>query len=350
MTAARDIARRVAIDGLVATEGITIDPSDNIEVLRQLRSHRIEGVAVSMLERGDIDADDAFSSSLTGQHDETMAQVLRIEIAAIRVSELLGDHGITHRLLKGAALAHGSARMPRERSFRDVDVLVPSTSIDDAVSMLEFEGAVRLQPELRPGFDARFAKSVTMQLDDVEIDVHRLLAPGPFGVWMHPNDLFLLGSTQSIGDAEIPTLDVTEHLLHACFHVALGSVEPALINLRDIALLANSDCDVERFAETVERWRGRAVVQRAVKLVADELGIELPEGLARYRHEPVEASERSAIGPYLTNDPRGRFAALAPATFKALPRTDRVAFARAVGLPDGTNASDRVRSLIDRVR
>ena len=143
---------------------------------------------------------------------------------------------------------------------------------------------------------------------------------------------------------------MTEHLLHACFHVALGSVEPALINLRDIALLANSDCDVERFAETVERWRGRAVVQRAVKLVADELGIELPEGLARYRHEPVEASERSAIGPYLTNDPRGRFAALAPATFKALPRTDRVAFARAVGLPDGTNASDRVRSLIDRVR
>lgn len=344
--------RGIAALGLSASADapVIVESDDNDLVLRQLREHRIEGVAVRSMAEGALEADEVFSASLVRQHDETMAQCLRVEMMAVSVSELFADHGIAHRLLKGSALAHTVASAPSDRSFRDVDLLVPSPMIDDAVAMLEYEGATRHQPQLRPGFDERFGKSVTMSLDGVEVDIHRVLAPGPFGVWMRPSDLFLLGASVEVGGISIPTLDTTEHLVHACYHAALGSVTPSLVNLRDIGLLAAADWDFERFTQTVDRWKGRAVVQRAVRLVEEELGIELDEGLRAYRHNAVPQAEAAAIEPYLTSDPRGRFAALVPSTFRALPMSERASFARAVGLPDGVDPSERVRSIIDRLR
>lgn len=349
MTAA-DVACRIAAIGLVEPGLIDVVKEDEEQLLSILREQRIEGVAVHGISTGAIRADESFAEGLVRRHDETMAQTLRIELMARRVAILLSEGGIEHRLLKGAALAHTAARNPADRAFRDVDMLVRGESIDTAVSMLERAGARRLQPQLRSGFDARFGKSVTMTLDEVEVDLHRVLAPGPFGVWMRPQDLFLLRSSISIGGVDVTTLDATNHLVHACYHVALGSPEPALVNLRDIAQLAFGTWDQERFGQTIERWRGRAAVRRAVRLVEDQLEIELPTWLGRYRHEPVDATELAAIEPYLSDDPRGRFAALAPATIRALPLGERPAFARAVGLPDGVDAVARAKSLIARVR
>lgn len=350
MTVAHSTVRSIAAVGFGVPSTIVVEPIDNRSVLHELRAHRLEGVAVSALLDGTIEADAQFGDSLVRQHDETMAQTLRVEIMAVRVSELLSDNDVPHRVLKGAALAHIVARSPSERSFRDVDVLVESSEVDRVVALLTNLGATRNQPQLRPGFDGRFGKSVTMKLDGVEIDLHRLFCPGPFGVWMHPADLFLLRDTVHVGGTRLPTLDWTDHLLHACYHVALGSALPALVNLRDVALLSDGDWDSERFGQTVDRWRGRAVVQRAVRLVVDELDVELPDKLAEYRHVPVAQSERDLIEPYLSTDIRGRFAELAPATLRALPMADRVAFARAVGLPDGSAVLGRVRAIIDRTR
>lgn len=348
------IAERIASLGLIGSsnEPIDIDGVDPEALLRVLNNERILGLFVSGCEAGAIDAEPEQIALITAAHDEAMSQSMRIEIAALRVSTLLEESRIDHRLLKGAGLAHTIARTPSERSFRDVDLLVPSTEISRAVSLLMREGADRLQPELRPGYDTRFAKSVTMRIDGVEIDLHRTLCPGPFGVWMRPNDLFLLRDTVSIGNQTLTTLDRTNHLIHACYHVALGQVVPVLANLRDIALLATSGdalgYDVERFDDTIRRWKGRAVIRRAVRLAQNRLDAELPESLSGYLHEPAEAAELAAIDPYLTNDPAGRFAALAPSTLRALPMSDRAAYALAVGLPDGTSARDRVSSLLHR--
>ncbi len=350
MTVAHKAVRSIAAVGFGGSSTIVVEPTDNQFVLHELRAHRLEGLAVSALLDGSIEADTEFGESLVQQHDETMAQTLRIEIMAVRVSELLSDNAVPHRVLKGTALAHTVARSPSERAFRDVDVLVQGSEVDRVVALLTKLGATRNQPQLRPGFDGRFGKSVTLKLDGIEIDLHRLFCSGPFGVWMHPGDLFLLRETVRVGGTPLPTLDRTDHLLHACYHVALGSALPALVNLRDVLLLAAGDWDSERFAQTVDRWRGRAVVQRAVRLVANELDLELPEKLTEYRHLPVAQEERDLIKPYLSTDPRGRFAELAPATLRALPIADRVAFARAVGLPAGSDVRSRLRAIIDRTR
>ncbi|NNC79295.1 MAG: hypothetical protein HKN94_03990, partial [Acidimicrobiales bacterium] len=237
------------------------------------------------------------------------------------------------------------ATTPSDRSFRDVDLLIRSSEIDQTVAVLEAAGASRLQPELRPGFDRRFAKSVTMRLDDVEIDVHRTLAPGPFGLTMFPDDLFLLAGTFDVAGRTLPTLDRTDHLLHACYHAALGSQTPAMTNLRDIALLAAGDVDLDRINDSIERWDGQAVMGRAVELVRESLGDVLPPALCLYT---LTAEDRSSLAPYLRDG--DRFPALAAASLRALPASSRAAYALAVGLPVGTNPVDRVKVLSRRYK
>lgn len=267
---------------------------------------------------------------------------MRVEIEMLSMSSLLVDVGIDHRILKGAALAHRWAGGPSERPFRDVDVLVRGTDTDRTVEVLQKSGASRRRNELRPGFDSKFGKSVTMRRHGIEIDVHRLLAWGPFGAQMTPNDLFVLPSTVKIAGTSVPTLDATDHLLHACLHVALGQREPALINIRDIALLARSEVDWQRFVETVQRWNCAAAIRRAAAILETNLGVDLTvrwelRDLLESGDPAIDASE---LKPYLWSG--DRYQALARAMMSELDPLDRVSFALAVGLPSGTTLSDRV--------
>lgn len=341
-----------AIDlaGTSVSGPIVVADSDAAVVINALESERLLGVGVRALEDGTLEMGTDSAETLIARHDIVMAQSLSAELVGLAVCDAFERRRIDHRFLKGSAIAHTVARDPRERSFRDVDVLVQSADFDAAVSELELLGAVRLQPQLRPGFDSRFGKAVTFRLGDVEVDLHRLLAPGPFGVWTRPGDLFVLRDQFEIADRALPTLDRTSHLVHACYHVALGQPKPALSNIRDIVLIAEEDIDWERFGQTITRWRGAAVMQRAVSLVRSSLDTALCEQLDRYRAVDVPAEQRLAITPYLTSDPRGRFSALVPSTLRALPAADRVAYARAVGLPDGEDPKQRVIELVNRVR
>jgi len=343
---------RVASFGL---DGASADPiefgDDGAEFIAHLERERVLGMAVAAVGGGSLVGPDDVLTSIISRHDEVMHQTMRVEIGAVKLSQRLTAAGVDHRFLKGVALAHTLASSSADRSYRDVDVLVRSDDIAAVVELLRRDGATRLQPELRPGYDRRFAKSVTLRIDSVEVDIHRLLCPGPFGVWMRPNELFLLKRTFLVAGTELPTLDPTDHLVHACYHVALGQVTPVLSNLRDVAMLAAASVDPvdpERFAETVKRWRGGPVIKRAVREVQARLDAELPEWLVSYAHQQFPIAELDQIAPYLDDDPSGRFAALAPATLRALPMSERAAYAMAVGLPDGSDAVGRVRDLLRR--
>ena len=329
-----------------ADEPIAVDIADASLLLTGIANHRLTGVAVDAMETGALVLDDDTAADLVTRHDAAMTQTLRAELAMLRVVEALRSAGLSFRILKGSALAHTVALAPWHREFRDVDLLVPATEVDDAVRCIGSIGGTRLQPELRPGFDRRFAKSVTMKLDGIEIDVHRTLAPGPFGTWIHPSELFVLPSSFQVAGESIDTLDATDHLVHACYHVALGQNEPALTNLRDVALLEERTAwDSQRFDEIIERWNGRAAIARAVALVSDQLRCQLGERLEAYTYEP---GDEELLAPYLVNG--DRFPGLATATMRALPKVDSIAFARAVGFPDGTNRAERVRELLRQRR
>jgi len=325
---------------------IAVDSADASSLLSGIADHRLTGVAVDAMEVGALVLDDDTAADLVTRHDAAMTQTLRAELAMLRVVEALRSSGLTFRVLKGSALAHTVALAPWHREFRDVDLLVPAAEVDDAVRCVESIGGTRLQPELRPGFDRRFAKSVTMKLDGIEIDVHRTLAPGPFGAWIRPSELFVLPSSFEVAGESIDTLDATDHLVHACYHVALGQNEPALTNLRDVALLEERTAwDPQRFDETINRWNGRAAISRAVALVTDQLRCQLGERLEAYTAQP---DDNELLAPYLVDG--DRFPGLATATMRVLPKADALAFAWAVGFPDGTNHAERVRELVRQRR
>ena len=332
----------------IGREPVVIDEDQGPHVLALLRNQRILGVFVSAIEAGQVIADEAIGHAVHAAHDEAMAQSMRAEIQALTVSRLFRQAGVEHRFLKGVALAHTSIMSPSERSFRDVDVLVRGSQVARAVAVIEASGGVRKHAELARGYDQRFGKSVTMEFNNVEIDLYRLLCPGPFGVWMHPDDLFVLPDDVTIAGQLLPTLDRTDHLLHACYHAALGQAEPVLANLRDIVLLAGdgSRVDGERLARTVRRWRGTAVIDRAVSLVHKSLTVELPEIVTHISRHNIAHDEVSMISPYLTTSPRGRFAALAPATLRALDPRDRAAYAIAVGAANNGRSLRRIGSAL----
>jgi hypothetical protein len=265
---------------------LEVDEGIESSLLPKLIQHRLVGLAARALESGQLSVSNETAERIVARHDMDMASTLRIEAMLLTVGELLESQSLRFRVLKGSALAHTVATTPSDRSFRDVDLLVRSAAITPVVEVLERAGAARLRPELRPGFDRRFAKSVTMRLEDIEIDVHRTLAPGPFGATMFPDDMFLLGSEFEVAGKMLPTLDRTDHLIHACYHSALGSREPALTNLRDIVLLAAEDVDLERVDDTITRWGGEAAMGRAVNLVRAALGQVLAPALRLYTLGP----------------------------------------------------------------
>lgn len=316
------------------------EPEHQAAFVTELQANRLLGVAVRAVEDGALGLSDAAVDQLRIAHDLVMAQTLRVELTLLRVAALFADADIPHRVLKGAALAHGLADRPSEREFRDVDLLIPAEQVDAAVATVLDAGGTRLLPELRAGFDRRFGKSVTIRLDGVEVDLHRVLAPGPFGALMYAHDLFVVREEFTVAGVALPTLDQTDHLLHACYHVALGSAQPSFSNLRDVAQLAAGEWDLARLEATATRWQGTPVLARAAHLLQHQLRVEVPVGLQTFT---MSSAGRELLEPYLLHG--DRFPALAAATLRVLPISERPAFALAVGLPEGTNPADRAREL-----
>ncbi len=340
-----DAVRAIArweLPGVEADQIVHVEPHHVAAFVSALAAERVVGVAAAAADSGDLVGPAV--EAVVARHDETMASTLRVERTGIRVSTLLGERGIDHRLLKGTALAHTVVADPSQREFRDVDVLVRSRDIDQTVAALTGAGAARRRPELRPGFDRRFAKSVTMRLDGVEVDVHRTLAPGPFGLLAKPDDVFLHPDHVSVGGVLLPTLDRTDHLVHALYHVALGGRRPVMTNLRDVVLLADGPIDRDRLDETVRRWEGGAVIDRALNLL-DEVVDIVPPALAALR-QTLDLGRAELIDCYTVET--DRFRAMARASFGVLPISDRAAFARAVGLPDDSSPTQALRKFIRR--
>ena len=103
------------------------------------------------------------------------------------------------------------------RLFGDVDVtVVHPRSWDATLAALEGAGFRREQPELASGFDQRFGKGATLSTpDELEVDLHRRLAIGRFGLLLPTEELFVGGDSFTLGGRVLPALDPPRNcLLH----------------------------------------------------------------------------------------------------------------------------------------
>ena len=348
-----------ALVASIATQGlprsrpvveIELDDAQFTTLLDVVSSERITGHLDRALAAGWIVADHAQREAALARHEQMLAVDLALERLLAETSALLDAAGIRHRALKGAAVARTAYPDPALRSFGDVDLLIAAEHFDDAVDALERRGGRARYGQPRRGFTARFGKGVCVETDrGLELDLHRVFVAGPYGLAIDTDDLFEGAETITIGDTAVPVPSAPVRFLHACYHVALTN--PRITAARDVAQIAcATDLDFDRVLAIARRWRGRAVVQRALQTTAARLPVELPGPFLDWAgaYEP-DRFERAAMRPYVS-DRRSYAAQMATGIWALDGIRPRVQYVVALLLPDREYLRARDGSYVRRWR
>ncbi len=243
-----DLLARVASFGL---DGPQLAPPDHAlptaawhALIGQVRRERQWGALAWAIADGWWPASDQQADEAYLGHRSAMATVLRIEQRILELHAACEERGLRFVVLKGSAVAHLDHADPSLRSFADVDLLVAGDDLATLEALLAKRGGRRRYDEPRAGFDARFSKGFSMRLPDgIEVDVHRTLALGPFGLRIRPDALLERTTPFSIGGADLAALDRRGRFFHACVHGALGSAVPAMTARRDVVAVCGAGGD-----------------------------------------------------------------------------------------------------------
>jgi hypothetical protein len=239
-------------------------------------------------------------------HTKWCAAVLSLERALLEAESLLTSAGIEVVVLKGTAHAHLMYAEPAWRLFGDNDLLLRSEQFEPAVDLLVRAGYERRVPQARPGFDATFGKGTTLRRPGRdELDLHRTLLFGTFGLRIDLDELFDSSVPFDLGGRRLLALGPETRLLHLCLHASLGDSRPKLASVRDLAqALADPTVDVQLVLRLAGMWECEAVVVRAVELCW-QLGIQVGGPLAALAatHSSSRREER-AIASYVGDDRR----------------------------------------------
>lgn len=278
-----------------------LEPPVWAHLMQFARHQRMTGLLVSAILDQALPATAEQAEEAQRAHRAFMVTALTLEATLVKTAALLDEAGIEYRVLKGTGVAHLDYPYPWLRSFGDIDLLVRSSQYDHAVEALVAAGHRRNFPEPRPGFDRRFGKgSCLIGPGGHEIDLHRTLAMGPYGLRVHLDDLWRRSSTFELAGRLFQALGPEERFLHGCFHAVLGNSPPRLVPLRDVAqmqLTRPLDIDLIHFLSS--SWGADAVVARAVRLAADALGLESDTPLTRWALEfTPDRRDRQSLAVY----------------------------------------------------
>jgi hypothetical protein len=251
----------------------------------------LTGLAVSAWSSGELLLTDDRRRDLFREHRAAMMRALRIESTCVVMLDALSDAGIRAVTLKGVALSHSIYGDPSLRAFGDLDLLIQTSDWGPAQDVLQEHGWTRKTPEPRPGFDVRFGKGATFSsASGIEIDLHRTLAPGPFGLSLDLDELAAATVFFRLGGRFFERLDDDAAFVHACLHAVLAPAPSRLVPLRDVAQsLEMAELDWSRITGWGDRWGVEAVIHEALALVVDRLGMPLPDEAATYLHSTVVA-------------------------------------------------------------
>jgi GNAT superfamily N-acetyltransferase len=337
--------RAVAAFGLSRGSGpdsISIDEEEGVAFERRLLMEKLTGFAIAAHDDGALALSDERFASVLERHRRAMASCLMIEDRLLQLDEHFRRAGIGYAVLKGPAVAHRAYPDPSLRGFGDLDVLVRGEAFPEACTVLGTMGFRRRLAEPRPGFDERFGKAAAhVHVDDsMEIDLHRTLALGPFGLWIDPGALLDRATTFELAGRRIPRLDDTDMLISVAMHAVLGW-PPRLLPYRDVVQVARSpDVDWPTLARHAGDWHLTAVMIRAFESASFTLGTEPVGGSTILESVPIRRSETRALASY---DRRHRaLGGTALSTLRAIPGVrNKAAYVRAVAFPQRAFMRDR---------
>ena len=272
-------ARFVLAHGLgdIPQEPLVLDADRGHRLVQAAVDQRVVGLAAAAVTDGRLRLEPSARARLADAQRQTAGVALVLERRLLEVAALLDGLGVPFRVLKGPALAHTVYPDPGWRDFGDVDLLVPGGSLTEVITALGRSGAERVFPPVGRGFEAAVAKSVTVRLrGGWELDLHRSIAHGPWGLLIDVADLWRRAGTFRLGGRNLPTVTPELHLAHALVHVGLGSPRPRWSNLRDVAQLsAGADLDHQVVVGLLDRWRARSPAAVAAGWAAAATGADL---------------------------------------------------------------------------
>jgi Uncharacterised nucleotidyltransferase len=330
------------LPGVTLDDGLAVDDQAWPVALGEFRNRRITGFAVAAMEEGVLELSEQQVNELLEAHRQEMLQPLLVERGLLELAPILDRAGVDFIVLKGSALAHTVYPDPSWRYFGDLDLLVRAADWQRACSMLQDLGFRRNHPEPRPGFVERFGGAPAFRRETgVEVDLHRTLVVGPFGLWADTDQLF--GGTQEfrMGQRTFRRLDDTSLLLHACIHASLGSRPPLTVPVRDVAQVAHhAEVDWEALVERAARWHLASVVRHALQHASQALGTPIPTDAETIMSESGGRKERRALRAYVTD--RQSFGGASLSTLSAIKGfRPKAAYVRGLIFPDRTFLSDR---------
>lgn len=287
-------------------------------LLGGLVTERLTGLAVAAAEEGYLRLSEGQMDELLNHQRGAMLAALALERKLLVLSSIFDEVGIDYVVLKGPAVAHSLYPDPSWRPFGDLDLLVRTRDLQRVCDLLPEVGFRRYRPEPRPGFVERFGHAALyIDGEGLQLDVHRTLVAGPFGVWIDPDELFERTRSLKLASRQLRRLDDTALFLHACIHASLGNSPPLLMPLRDVGqALGSVSIDWERVTDWAVRWRLRPVLQHALLELSTRMSVELPEEAARFAAIQPSRAERRVLAAYTTRRRRG---GKALATLKAAP-------------------------------
>ncbi|MGH9291701.1 MAG: nucleotidyltransferase family protein [Acidimicrobiales bacterium] len=312
---------------------------------------RVLGLVAGAVSNGMLAVTEEQAGELHEHHVAQLCGDLLREGELVGVVALLSESGLDYRVLKGAGVAHLDYPDPAMRSFCDVDLLVRSDEWDEAMAALQAHGWRRQFGEPRPGFDRRFVKAMLLTRDGgaSELDLHRTLALGPFGLTVVLADLWQHLELVSLAGMHVRALGRTARFLHACLHAVLGDYPPRVVPLRDVAqMLFSGRLDAEEVVAMARAWRSEAVVRRAVELACVTLGIGAGDELAEALSS-IEAPRRQLRALRSYESPSRSYVRLCVEATRAIPRlSDKARYLVALGFPDAEFAAGRYSGRTER--
>lgn len=306
--AAADLGPVVAVGDRIAAHGLDfahdrfpVCATDQWPgVYRYIVGQRLTGLAVAACDAGELLIEEHERRELDDAQRTAMIQALEIESSSRAIVDALAGAGIRAVMLKGAALAHTVYPDAAWRPFGDLDLLVSTGEWYDALDVLAERGWARKTPEPRPGFDVRFGKGATLVGPvGVDVDLHRTLAPGPYGLTLDLDELLGATSWFRVGGVFRECLDDDAAFIHACMHAVLAPPPSRAIPIRDIAqLIERGHLDWDRIADRARRWKVEVVVHDALEIVVRRLGLPLEHDAKTLATMPVPGRERRRIDAY----------------------------------------------------
>jgi len=329
------LARAAAGVGLVSgTPRIEIPEEAAGAVVAHLSNQRLTGVLQHGVGSGRVLLPDDARAALSDAHLRATVLVLELERRLLEVAGALGDAGVEAIVLKGPSLAHPFYD-PIVRTYGDLDLLVPVAVWRTALDVLAGLGFSRSILEPRPGFDERFGKGAShADPDGYEVDLHRTLALGPFGLWLRPEHLIAGSVELALRGAPLRRLSDTHTLIHVCLHAALGRTPPLLLPLRDVLQVAyRGTIDWDELRELAGRWRLSAPLGWAFRTASETLGVPLPRAVLDLDLPHPSLRERLALRASVTD--RRDAGGIELATLLAIDGiSGKAAYLRAMLVPD----------------